>query len=130
MAKQTKENPIPETWEAFCEKTGRDPLLLPDTTAYDERDKKHAIAAFKLTHMIRHVNVDEVDHTNSDQDKYEIWWKIIKDKNRPTGLGLSCDGYDRWRTFTYCGPRLCFLDYDVMREAADKWIDLFCDYIL
>ena len=130
MATKTTPQPIPETWEQFCEQTGRDPLLLPDTSVYDEADKKNAIAAFKLRHMIRHVNGEEVDHTNSNQYKYEIWWRIIKDKNRPSGLGLSFFDFVIWRTFTRCGPRFCFLDYDTMKEAAEKWIDLFCDMIL
>lgn len=132
MAKKTATTKpgIPETWEVFCEQTGRDPNLLPDVSAYDERDKKHATAAFKLVHMIRHVNGEEVDHTNSDQTKYEIWWRVIKDKNRPSGLGLSFGGYDDWAAATLCGPRFCFLDFDTMKEAAEKWINLFCDYHL
>ncbi len=130
MAKKATAVAFPETWEDFCAQTGRDPNLLPDVSAYDDRDKNHAVAEFKLTHMIRHVNVEEVDHTNSNQTKYEIWWLIKKDKSRPAGLGLSSDYCDGWSTLTLCGPRLCFLDYDTMRKAADKWIDLFCDLIL
>lgn len=133
MAKKTAtptKPTVPETWEEFCEKTGRDPNLLPDVSAYDEKDKKHPIAAFKLMHMIRYVNGEEVDHTNSDQVKYEIWWWIKKDKSRPSGLGLSSADCAHWATVTGCGPRFCFLDYSTMKEAAEKWIDLFCDMIL
>jgi hypothetical protein len=132
MATKTTAQPFPETWEQFCEQTGRDPLLLPDTSVYDEKDQKHALADFKLTHMIRHVNGEEVDHTNRNQDKYEIWWKIIDDKSRPSGLGLSCNDcfFDNWTTYTRCGPRLCFLDYNTMIKASKLWLDLFIDYHL
>ena len=97
---------------------------------YDDRDKKHAIAEFKLIPMIRHLNGEEVDHTNSDQVKYEIWWKIVKDDSKPAGRGLSCHGYDTWVASTYCGPRLCFLNYEDMKWAAKEWLELFEDYIL
>jgi len=130
MAKNVTKQAFPDTWEDFCKQTGRDPNVLPDVSAYDDRDKKHVIAAFKLIPMIRHVNGEEVDHTNSSQDKYEIWWRVVKDKSRPSGLGLSYRFYVFWTTSTICGPRFCFLDYDTMRKAADKWIDLFCDYHL
>ncbi len=130
MAKKIKPQPFPETWEQYCEQAGRDPNLIPDVSVYDEKHKRHALADHKLTLMIAHVNGEEVDHTNSDQTKYEIWWRIIKDKSRPSGLGLSYAYYDGWVTATDCGPRLCFLDYNTMKKAADKWLDLFCDYHL
>lgn len=126
----TKKTALPETWEEFCQQTGRDPLVLPDTTVYDERDKKHAVADFKLMHMIRHVNGEEVDHTNSGQIKYEIWWQVIKKEVSPSGLGLSFFGYDGWGTGTLCGPRLCFLDVPTLKWAAKAWLSLFEDYYL
>jgi hypothetical protein len=124
-----KELVFPKTWEDFCKQTGRDPVKLPDVSAYDERDKKHAVADFKLTHMIRYVNADKVDHTNSSQTKYEIWWWITKDSSG-SGLGLSYSRYANWDTITGCGPRFCFLNYDHMKQAAEDWIDLFKDLIL
>lgn len=130
MEKKTSEQAFPETWVQFCQQTGRDPNLIPDVSAYDDRDKKHAIAEFKLTHMIRHVNDDKVDHTNSDQWKYEIWWEIEKNDSKPSGLGLSYYHYDDWRTNTICGPRLCFLRVEDLKKASTLWLDLFEDLIL
>ncbi len=54
----------------------------------------------------------EVDHSNSDQDKYEPRF-IYK-----PGLGLSYDDFAYWRTDTGCGPRLCYLDYEVLLHGV------------
>jgi len=121
---------FPTKWEEFCKLTKRDPNALPDVSAYDDRDKKHALADFKLTHMIRYVNADKVDHTNSSQVKYEIWWWIVKDDTKPSGLGLSFNFCDYWGTATYCGPRFCFLSTADLKLAVEHWIDLFTDLIL
>ena len=53
-----------------------------------------------------------VDHSNSGQVKYEPRF-IYK-----AGLGLRFVGYDYWNTVTYCGPRLCYLDYNVMLHGV------------
>lgn len=51
----------------------------------------------------------KADHSNSAQDKYEPRF-IYK-----PGLGLSFDNhFDYWSANTFCGPRLCYLKYDVM----------------
>jgi len=64
----------------------------------------------------------KVDHSNSDQDKYEPRF-IYK-----SGLGLSYFVYDIWSTDTYCGPRLCYLNYDVMLHGVkilDKQYNIY-----
>jgi hypothetical protein len=100
----TKEKvlPLPTSWEEFCEQTGRNPLLLPDTSVYEENKKAQAIANFKLNLLIPYCNKKQL--TVGDRH-YEIWWDMEQDATRPSGVGLRYHGYDLWYTITYCGPR-------------------------
>ena len=63
-----------------------------------------------------------VDHSNSSQDKYEPRFY------HKSGLGLRCHGYDRWRTDTRCGPRLCYLSYDKMMHGLKILEDYYITY--
>lgn len=130
MAKKTSKQAFPKTWEEYCKQTGRDPKIIPDVSVYEDRDKKHAIADFKLTLMIRHINVDEVNYKYSGQTKREIWWDVVQDNSRPSGLGLSFYDCAYWHTTTYCGPRFAYLSVEAVEHAVKHWIDLLNDLIL
>lgn len=65
----------------------------------------------------------EVDHSNSDQTKYEPRF-IYK-----SGLGLSFNDYAFWHTYTYCGPRLCYLSYDTMVHGVKILDKYYNDYL-
>ena len=64
-----------------------------------------------------------VDHSNSDQDKYEPRF-IYK-----SGLGLSFTYYADWATATRCGPRLCYPSYDIMLHGIKILDRYYNDYL-
>jgi len=130
METSITKQPLPETWEQFCEQTGRDPNALPDTYAYDEKYKLQALANFKLPLIIAHCNGAPIEPGNSDQRKYEIWWEYIVNTNRPSGFGLSYGGCVIWFTLTDCGPAFSFLEIPVLRHVAHHFVELFNDLYL
>lgn len=51
------------------------------------------------------------DYNDASQVKYEPIF------SPESGVGLSYDGYVSWVTYTYCGPRLCYLDLKVLKHG-------------
>lgn len=87
-------------------------------------DAKHETAVRIIETVIAVLNEGvKVDHSNSDQDKYEprFYYKA--------GLGLSYDDYANWNTFTRCGPRLCYLDYEVLLHGVKILEKQYHDYL-
>lgn len=125
-----KKTKLPETWEEFCKQTGRDPKILPDVSVYDDRDKKNAIANFKLPLIIRHCNGRQLNYNDSDEIKYEIWWEVIADKDQPSGLGLSYHDCDGWYTLTTCGPRFAYASVEILKHMVKYFKELFEDLYL
>lgn len=121
----------PETWEEFCQQTGRDPLALPDTSMYEDKDKAQAIANFKLNLLLPYCCKERPDYTDRSKTKYEIWWEVIKDESRPSGLGLRYDGYgcDYWATDTNVGPRFGFANLKDLKHMATHFIELYIDLL-
>jgi len=117
----TKKNKLPETWEEYCEQTGRDPLLLPDVSVYEEEDKEQAIANFKLNLLIPYCNGKKL---SINEPHYEIWWDLVEDDTRPTGLGLRCNYFDYWLTGTFCGPRFAYVSPIVGKHMVKYFMDL------
>lgn len=66
----------------------------------------------------------EADLNNSNQLKYEPRFK-----KSPSGFGLSCDGYDDWRSVTDVGVRLSYKDYDTMMHGVKIFADLYNDFL-
>ena len=119
----TTKNKLPETWEEFCEQTGRDPLLLPDTSVYEENNKAQAIANFKLNLLIPYCNGKAID----PDEHYEIWWDLEEDKTRPSGLGLRSHGYDCWDASTNCGPRFAYVSPVIVKHMVKFFLGLLQD---
>jgi len=72
-------------------------------------DAPHETAGRIIETVIEVLNEGvEVDHSDSDQTKWEPRF-IYK-----AGLGLRFDLYAYWDTITGCGPRLCYLSYEKM----------------
>lgn len=87
-------------------------------------DAKHEFACRVIETVIAVLNEGvKVDHSNSDQIKYEprFYYK--------TGCGLSYDDYDDWRTVTFCGPRLCYLSFDKMKHGIKILEKYYNDYL-
>lgn len=87
-------------------------------------DSKHETAVRIIEAVIEVLNEGvKVDHSNDDQTKYEPRF-IYK-----PGLGLSYFGYVYRVTATYCGPRLCYLKYDVMLHGIKILSKQYNDYL-
>lgn len=87
-------------------------------------DSKHETACRIIEAVIEILNDGEkVDYSNSDQTKYEPRFY------HTPGLGLSYDVYVYWATSTICGPRLCYLKYDVMLHGIKILDTYYNDYL-
>lgn len=87
-------------------------------------DSKHETALRIIEAVIEVLNEGvKVDHSNDDQTKYEPYFR-----HQP-GLGLSYDYCAGWHTGTYCGPRLCYLKYDVMLHGIKILSKQYHDYL-
>jgi len=122
----TKEKvlPLPKSWEEFCEQTGRDPLLLPDTSVYEESNKAQAIANFKLNLLIPYCNKKPIP---ANDTHYEIWWDKVKDTSRPSGVGLRYYVFDHWATTTNGGPRFAYVSPEVGKHMVKYFLELLQD---
>lgn len=87
--------------------------LAPDTIAYEQL--KLIVAAYN-------ENV-KPDFTNSDQTKYEPWFRFS------ASGGFSYDYYDDYWAYSDVGSRLCFLDYGNMRDAVEKFQEVYNQYL-
>lgn len=95
---------------------------IESLTRQEDRPYETAIRIIEAVIEVLNEGV-EVDHSNSQQDKYEP--RFI---HKP-GLGLRYGDYDNWATITRCGPRLCYLKYDVMLHGV-KILEPFYDTYL
>jgi len=120
---------LPETWEEFCEATGRDPLRLPDTSVYEEKDKRQAISNFKMNLVIPYCNGKKLNYADRNEIKYEIWWDVVVDESQPSGLGLRYYYYGFWGTFTFCGPRFAFVSIAVAKHIAKYFLQDMIDLL-
>lgn len=124
-------NKLPTTWAEFCKLTGRKSKDLPDVSALDKRTGRRVLADFKLGLIIAYCNENKKpDYTDTNQWKYEPWFKVITDKKHPHGCGLSYYYYYSRGTGTNCGPRLCFLSLDALKHVVKHFIKLYCDLYL
>lgn len=87
-------------------------------------DAPHEFACRVIETVIAVLNEGvKVDHSNPNQDKYEPRFM------HTPGLGLSYDGYVSWGTYARCGPRLCYLKYDVMLHGIKILAKQYNDYL-
>lgn len=98
------------TAEDFAKRTEG---MTPDTVAYEQL--KLIVAAYN-------ENV-KPDFTNSDQWKYEPWFRFS------ASGGFSCLGFGSYWTASDVGSRLCYLDHDNMCDAVEKFKDVYNQYL-
>lgn len=90
----------------------------------DESDDEFAYRQAKLIAYVYNGNKIP-DASNTDLYKYFPWHRIVKDKSKPSGFGLSYDGCDGWRTLSVVGVRLCFENSDHAVDAGKKFIEIY-----
>ncbi len=122
-------------WQDAFKAKGLDPKALPDVSMIPERYRKPQHAQYILSVVVEFLNDDwEADYTDTDQDKWEIWWKVLADNKRKSGFCLSLYCVDRWTTHTAVGVRFAFKNSATARYAATHpdlkklWEDLYLPY--
>ena len=90
--------------------------LSQDTQAYEIL--KLIVSAYN--------NNEKPDFSDWDQSKYEPWFKYDSSAG-----GFVYSGDDVWYAHTSVGSRLCFLNYDNMREATsnDEFMKIYNQYL-
>lgn len=122
---------LPATWEELCAIAERDPLALPDVSAYPEKHRKHAIADFKLIIAAEVLNEGWTpDYNNDDEWKYFPYFEVEASKDKPSGFGLAYGDYDDWLTHTHVGSRLCYKSSALAKYAGETFIDIYKDHQL
>lgn len=122
-----------KTFEDACKIEGLDPkTVVPDFSAYPEKDRKAMIAHAKLVIVARAANRlanggEEwtPDWTNYNQWKYYPWFDMGRGSS-----GFRFDGYDCWITPSYVGSRLCFLSGKVATYVGKQFTELYKDYFV
>ena len=104
---------------------------VPDFSGSPGKHQKALLAHYKLVIVVEAVNEGwQPDWSNNDEYKYELWPDVVEDKSKPSGFGLSCDGYDGWHSYTCVGSRLCFKNRDIAKYTFDTFTELYEDYLL
>jgi hypothetical protein len=120
-----------KTWQDAFKKKGLDPNVLPDVSMIPEEYKKAVIAQYIMSVVADVLNEGWIaDYTDSDQCKYQPYFVVNASKEKPSGFGLSCLGYDRWSAGTDCGVRLCYKDAETAKYAGTQFIKLYEDLYL
>lgn len=124
-------NTLPTTWAEVAKQKGIpesvpfDLLMLPTVT------QNYLIAAYKLPIIIEVLNGDWApDYVSLSQPKYEIFFRIIADKERPSGFGLACFVDVIWLTYSTVGVRFCFKDGKTAEHAFNNFRQEFEHFIL
>lgn len=79
------------------------------------------VAYKKLKLIVSAYNEKEVPNFDDRyQRKYEPRFKL-----NYSGVGFSHGGEGRWNEVSGVGSRLCFLDYENMKDAVSKFLDVY-----
>ena len=123
-----------KTWQSFFKENGLDPKVLPDVSMLAKEDRAPVIAQYIIQKTIKILNGDWVaDYNDFNQLKYEPRFKVVADKKRPSGFGLSYLVCVYWLTFTFCGVRLVYKDLDTLKKGvkllAKQYDELYLPFI-
>lgn len=104
---------------------------VPDFSMIPEKHQKAMRAHYKLVIIVEAVNEGWTpDWSGNEEYKYELWPDIVEDKNKPSGFGLSFNGYAHWLTTAAVGSRLCFRTREIAKYTFETFKDLYEDYLL
>lgn len=117
------------SFEEACAKLGKD-TTLPDVSTFPEHLQKHVLATYKLSTILEVNNGDwKPNLADTNQCKYFPWFRINKDKSRPSGFGLSYRGCDDDFTRTCLGSRLACSTEELAEFMGETFTDLYEDLL-
>ena len=112
-------------YENACEALNRKPITIE---AFKELPEDHRVSLFgehKLITCIEAMNTEanggkkwEQDWFNTNQRKYMVFLRAIKDSTKPSGVGFSFYGTSDFNSYSYLGSRLHFFSDDIARKAG------------
>lgn len=109
---------------------------LPDNSMFPARHRKSLDAFAMLIIVVEAINMEAnggkrwiPDYTDNNW-KYELWHKILADKKRPSGFGVSHAYFDIWISYSGVGSRLQFINRESAIYCFEKFGKLWKDYIL
>ena len=129
MAKSTELN----TWEKVCKAKGISDVIPFDVSMLPKETQNYLIAAYMLPIIIEVRNGKDwkPDYTKgNNQWKYELWLKVIADKDRPSGFGLSYDVCALWNSGTTVGVRFAFKSREVGMSVFEDFKKVFEHFML
>ncbi len=115
-----------------CEKAvGLKPGLLPIVSHLPKKYQKALIADFKRTIITEAHNEEWIpDFTDYSQYKYSPWPKVLADKKRRTGFGLSYGVYVITYTRTHVGSRHLLKSSELSKHLFETFPKIFKDHLL
>lgn len=121
-----------KTWQEAFKNQGLDPNVMPDVSMLPVEMQKPQIALYKLHVVTKELNGDwTADYRpGNDQYKYTPWFRVNGTDDKPSGVGLSDGGYDRWGATTHFGVRLCYKDKEIAQYAGEQFLELWEDLFL
>lgn len=112
----------PSNFEEACSITGDNPNDVNFSTGTpDEIAYKILKVATRAINREDNDGKDWVpDWQDSDEQKWQAWWDLEKDKNNPSGFRFDASCYVG--TFTVTPARLCCKTEAGLKHSADKFI--------
>src|ERR1700757_1577665 len=84
--------PMKTEYGKACEKLGRYPLTIENFSHEAERNRKQCFGEHKYRTCIEAANMDEngelFEPKPDDDYAVEIWYRRVRDTNRPSGVGF------------------------------------------
>jgi hypothetical protein len=121
------------SYEHACEVLGIKPEDILDVSRVREKDQKAFIDLFKLSIIIEannKLNEWEIDWEDSNQEKYYPWMWVVKDNERPSGLGLSYSDCVSTRSGTDVGSRLSVGTENEAEYIGKDFMSLYESWLL
>lgn len=114
------------TWAKVCKSKGIHPVKsLPFQVPVD--DDEEGVNAFFQISTIRKLFNDgkDADWSNPSEYKYYPWFRVIEDKKKPSGFGLSYYVYGRTNAHSCVGSRLSFNTSEKAVFAGKTFISIY-----
>lgn len=121
-----------ESFEKACEICGYDPMALPDVSKLPVRHQKAVVSGYKI-YVISEASWKgdgkEIDW-NSNQEKWDGWFYMKKDKSNPSGFRFVDVGCDVTGTDAAGGSRLCYPSDEDAEYHLTQHIELYRDVMV
>ena len=114
-----------KSFEHACELLNIE-TTLPVVTGIPAEHQEAIVAHYQLVIVAQAINDGwKPDWSDSSQYKYHPWMKVKATKKKPSGSGLSFDGYGCWNSDADVGSRLCYKSREAAEYAGKKFAGLY-----